>query len=191
MAIDYERKSDSADADITSSEEREARIIVRPENVKDIQDIYNINSRAFGRNEEGDLVDKLRGEVSPYISLVAENGDHKAGHILFTPVTVKDSSLKAAGLGPIAVLPDYQGRGIGGALIEDGLCECRARDMEAVFVLGESEFYMRYGFEPASDWGLNWKSDEYAPYFLVFELVAGSLDGVTGEVRYHPAYDEV
>lgn len=191
MVIEDERKSVIAETDMISSEEREARIIVRPENVKDIQDIYNINSRAFGRNDEGDLVNKLRGKVNPFISLVAENGIHKAGHILFTPVTVKDSSLKAAGLGPIAVLPDYQGQGIGGALIEDGLCECRAKGMEVVFVLGEGEYYTRYGFDPASDRGLYWKSDDYAPYFFEFELVDGSLDGVTGEVRYHPAFDEV
>jgi putative acetyltransferase len=191
MVIDDEQKTDCAEADIISSEERKARILVRPENLKDIQDIYNINSRAFGRNDEGDLVDKLRGEVSPYISLVAEKGSRKTGHILFTPVTIKNSSLKAAGLGPMAVLPDYQGRGIGGALIEEGLCECRAKGMEAVFVLGEGEYYTRYGFEPASDRGLYWRSDEYAPYFFVFELEDGALHEVTGEVRYNPAFDSV
>ena len=157
----------------------------------DIGDIYDINLRAFEREDEGRLVDKLRGGLGTYISLVAENGGHKAGHILFTPVTVGNSSLKAAGLGPLAVLPDYQGRGIGGALIVEGLCECRARGMEAVFVLGEEEYYTRYGFEPASNKGLFWKNDDYAPYFLAFELVEGALDGVTGEVKYHPAFDDV
>ena len=181
MTIDDERECDSVETDIISLEERKARILVRPENEKGIKNIYYINSRAFGRNDEGDLVDKLRGELSPFISLVAENEGHKAGHILFTPVTVKDSPLKAVGLGPMAVLPEYQ----------EGLCECRARRMEAVFVLGEGEYYTKYGFEPASDRGLYWRSDDYAEYFFVFELVDGSLDGVTGEVRYHPAYDEV
>jgi len=112
MVIDDERKSGSAEAEIVAtSEEKKARILVRPESVEDIRDIYYINSRAFGRDDEGELVDKLRGKVSPYISLVAENGGHKAGHILFTPVTIKDSSLKAAGLGPMAVPARISGAG--------------------------------------------------------------------------------
>lgn len=58
-------------------------------------------------------------------------------------------------------------------------------------MLGDGEYYTRYGFEYASNKGLYWRSDDYVSYFFVFELVDGALDGVTGEVVYHSAFDEV
>jgi putative acetyltransferase len=167
-------------------------VTVRRERPGDIRDIYNINLRAFGREDEGRLVDRLRGEVSPFISLVAEDDDGVlAGHILFTPVTVGGSAAKAAGLGPMAVLPERQGAGTGSALIEKGLRVCADEGIGAVFVLGHPEYYSKFGFSHASARGIYWKSDEFAPYFFVIELVTGALEGVRGEVRYHEAFDEV
>ncbi len=166
-------------------------VSVRREEARDIEDIYDINCRAFGREDEGKLVDKLRGEVYPFISLVAEEGEGVVGHILFTPVIVGASLVRAAGLGPMAVLPEYQGKGAGSALINEGLSVCREEGMDAVFVLGHAGYYTKFGFEHASGRGLYWKSSEYAPYFFVLELVNGALDGVTGEVIFHPAFDDV
>jgi len=165
---------------------------VRREIPGDIKDIFNINYRAFAREDEGRLVDRLRNEVYPFISLVAEDGEGVlAGHILFSPVTVGNSSIIAAGLGPMAVLPERQGTGTGSALIREGLQTCAGEGVEAVFVLGHPEYYLKFGFSHASAKGIYWKSDEYAPYFFAIELVEGALEGVTGEARYHPAFDEV
>lgn len=165
---------------------------VRREREGDIKDIYDINFLAFGREDEGRLVERLRNEVSPFISLVAEDEEGlPAGHILFTPVTVGRSPLRAAGLGPMAVLPERQGSGTGSALIREGLRACSGEGMEAVFVLGHPEYYSKFGFAHASARGIYWKSEEFAPYFFVIELASGALDGVTGEARYHPAFDEV
>lgn len=165
---------------------------VRREGPLDIKDIYNINLRAFGREGEGRLVDRLRNEVSPFVSLVAGDGDGTlAGHILFTPVTVGNSSIRAAGLGPMSVLPERQGTGTGSALVREGLLTCAGEGIEAVFVLGHPGYYTKFGFSHASAKGIYWKSDEFAPYFFVIELVPGALDGVMGEARYHPAFDEV
>jgi putative acetyltransferase len=167
-------------------------IRVRRESPGDIRDIFNINYRAFMRVDEGRLVDRLRNEVYPFISLVAEDGEGVlAGHILFTPVTVGHSSLRAAGLGPMAVLPERQGTGAGSALIREGLQTCAGEGIEAVFVLGHPEYYTKFGFSHASAKGIYWKSDEFAPYFFVIELVPEVLEGITGEARYHPAFDEV
>lgn len=165
---------------------------VRRETTGDIRDIYDINLLAFGREDEGRLVDRLRNEVSPFISLVAQDGGGAlVGHILFTPVTVGHSPIMAAGLGPMAVLPERQGTGTGSALIKKGLRACAEEGMEAVFVLGHPEYYLKFGFGHASARGIYWKSEEFAPYFFVIELASGALDGVTGEVGYHPAFDEV
>jgi len=165
---------------------------VRRERAGDIRDIYNINLLAFGREDEGRLVDRLRNEVSPFISLVAEDSaGEAAGHILFTPVSVGRSRLRAAGLGPMAVLPEQQGTGTGSALVREGLGVCAGEGIGAVFVLGHPEYYLKFGFGHASARGIYWKSEEFAPYFFVIELASGALEGVTGEVSYHPAFDEV
>jgi putative acetyltransferase len=165
-------------------------IRIRKEQPGDIWDIYNVNFRAFGRADEARLVDRLRDEASPFISLVAEDGDSSiVGHILFTPVIVGDSQVRAAGLGPMSVLPEQQGAGTGAALIKEGLAACVLADIEAVFVLGHPEYYLKFGFGHASGKGIYWKNDDYAPYFFVIELVSGVLDGVTGEAKYLPAFD--
>lgn len=175
-----------------SGQTNSVAISVRRESPGDIRDIYNINYRAFTREDEGRLVDRLRNEVCPFISLVAEDGEGVlAGHILFTPVTVGHSSIRAAGLGPMAVLPERQGTGAGSALIREGLQTCAGEGIDAVFVLGHPEYYTKFGFSHASAKGIYWKSDEFAPYFFVIELVPGALERVTGEARYHPAFDEV
>ncbi len=167
-------------------------IRVRREREGDVRNIYNINRLAFGREDEGRLVDRLRSEVRPFISLVAEDGGEEAvGHILFTPVTVGHSPVRAAGLGPMAVLPERQGTGTGSALVREGLAVCADEEIGAVFVLGHPEYYLKFGFVHASARGIFWKSEEFAPYFFVIELASGALDGVTGEVGYHPALDEV
>ncbi len=86
----------------------------------------------------------------PYISLVAEVGGEVVGHIFFSPVKVEsaDSAHDAIALGPMAVLPEFQGRGVGSRLVREGLEECLKQDHEVVFVLGHPEYYPRFGFEP-------------------------------------------
>ena len=111
------------------------------------------------------------------------------GHILFTPVTVGNTKFQAMGLGPMAVSSKRQGQGIGSALITEGLLFCGG--LGAVFVLGEPEYYGKFGFEPASRKQIYYKNDEFSPYFLVIELMPGALDGMRGEVSYHPFFDEL
>jgi len=91
------------------------------------------------------------------------------------------------GLAPAAVLPAHQGRGIGSALIRRGLEQCRSAGYGAVVVLGEPRYYSRFGFSRAAGRGL---SNEYGAHdeFMVMELRAGALDGISGLVRYAPEF---
>jgi len=166
-------------------------IQIIPEKPEDVQLIHGINSKAFETDAEARLVDKLRGVVKPFISLVAKEDGVVLGHILFTPVTVGDTKFQAMGLGPMAVIPGRQGQGIGSTLIIEGLITCRSMGAQAVFVLGEPEYYTKFGFEPASKKQIFYKSDQFAPYFFMIELIPSALNGISGEVLYHSLFDEV
>ncbi len=111
------------------------------------------------------------------------------GHILFSPVSVEQAAdnLRAAGLGPMAVVPEHQRRGIGSLLIRKGLEYCRRAGIQAVVVLGHPDYYPRFGFHRASEWGLRCKFDAPGEAFLTIELAPNALSGRAGMVGYHPA----
>lgn len=166
---------------------------IRHETPEDLPGIHRVNELAFGRPEEADLVDALRDEARPFLSLVAVQDVQVAGHICFTPVTIEseDGFFTAMGLAPMAVLPDLQSQGIGSDLVRKGLEECRRMGHEVVVVLGHPEYYPRFGFIPASYKGLRSEYPVPDEAFMVAELSPGALAGRTGLVKYHPAFGKV
>jgi putative acetyltransferase len=161
---------------------------VRPESPGDIGAIRAVNLAAFETSLEADLVDALRAQASPVVSLVAEQGGTIVGHILFSPVTLADHpEARIGGLAPMAVAPQTQRRGIGSALVRAGLDACAMFD--AVVVLGHADFYPRFGFVPASRFGLRCEYDVPDEVFMAHELRPGALAGKRGTIRYHPAFD--
>ncbi len=163
---------------------------IRPEQLADRAVIRQINEEAFGRANEADLVDALRGAEAVSASLVADVDGVVAGHILFSPVTVDGPTgrFPAVGLAPLAVRPAYQRRGLGGQLIRAGLEACRQAGHELVFVLGHADYYPRFGFRPAQPLGLRWEVAVPVEVFLVAELRPGALAGRSGVLKYHPAF---
>lgn len=168
-------------------------ITIREEREGDRAAIHEVNRRAFPTPAEADLVDALRGAAQPWISLVAEIEDQIVGHILFTPVRVvgEGGERAALGLAPMAVLPDFQNRGIGSRLVRAGLEACRAQGHPVVFVLGHPAYYPRFGFQPAAPRGLCFKGPEFDPYFMVAELEPGALGGWAGRVEYRREFEGV
>ena len=115
------------------------------------------------------------------------------GHIMFSPVTIvsEDSSFDALGLGPMAVLPAYQNKGIGSELVRTGLRRCADTGQEIVVVLGHPDYYPRFGFKPAKTWGIRCEFDVPDDVFMVKELRAGALAGPGGVVKYQPEFNTV
>ncbi|MBD3672087.1 MAG: N-acetyltransferase [Planctomycetaceae bacterium] len=164
-------------------------MIVRSEDRNDIFRVYAVNRAAFETLAEARLVDRLREEAGPVVSQVAEIEGEIVGHILFTPVTLDDHpELPLVGLGPMAVHPDHQRQGIGSALVEAGLAACREIGAAGVVVLGHPEFYPRFGFVPASQFGIGCEYDVPEEAFMATELIPNAFDGSSGTVRYHDAF---
>jgi putative acetyltransferase len=117
-------------------------------------------------------------------------GGHVVGHALISPVTVITSreDARLLGLGPVAVLPEFQGRGIGTLLVESCLEYVRESNVAGVVVVGDPAYFSRFGFIRASRWGLTPEVAVPDDRFLVLELSPGKLAGITGIVRYHPAF---
>jgi putative acetyltransferase len=166
---------------------------VRAETPEDRAAVRRVNELAFDAAAEANLVDALRENGAAQVSLVAEEDGLVVGHILFSPVTVESPGCEweAAGLGPMAVLPERQGRGVGSALAREGLKECLRLGRDVVFVLGHADFYPRFGFRTAGPLGITCEFPSPEENFMVAELRPGALAGRTGLVRYRPEFKNV
>lgn len=166
--------------------------IIRRERPEDRTGIRHVNLAAFDGVAEADLVDALRQQASPIVSLVAVENQTVVGHILFSPVTLLPyPDLPIMGLAPMAVLPPRQRLGIGSALVRAGLEECRRLGAVAVVVLGHAGYYPRFGFVPASSMGLTSEYDVPDDVFMALDLKGGALRQKSGTIRYHPAFATV
>jgi len=165
---------------------------IRGERTGDSEPIHAVNVAAFPTDAEARLVDALRAQVHGFVSLVAELDDTVVGHIAFSPVTIGDDpDERVLGLAPMAVRPDRQGQGVGSALVTAGLQACRDAGAVAVVVLGHPDYYPRFGFRPASRFGLSCEYDVPDEAFMALELKPGTLSSCHGMVRYHPAFQDV
>ncbi|HKJ54311.1 MAG TPA: N-acetyltransferase [Gammaproteobacteria bacterium] len=163
---------------------------IRAHTADDDSAVWQVNKTAFPTPAEAGLVERLRAEAEPVISLVAEDDSGLVGHILFSPVCLAaDSGFPAMGLAPMAVLPDRQRRDIGGAMLRAGLDACRGLGCKAVFVLGHPDYYPRFGFVAASRYGIESRFEVPDEAFMVLELEPGALEGLAGKMHYHPAFD--
>jgi putative acetyltransferase len=117
-------------------------------------------------------------------------GGRVIGHALISPVTVitNRGNVPLLGLGPVAVLPEFQGQGIGTLLVEACLEQLRESGFAGVVVVGDPAYYSRFGFITASRWGLKWEVAVPDDHFMVLELSPGKLAGIAGIVRYRPEF---
>ena len=170
-------------------------LTVRPETKIDHAAIHEVNALAFGREDESRLVDALRrsADFIPEVSLVAVRDGHVVGHILFTPIVVETlhGAVSALALAPMAVRPEFQNQGIGSELVRKGLEECRRLGHKIIIVVGHPKYYPRFGFSPARAKGLELPFPAPDEAFMALELVPGALHGISGIVKYPPAFSEI
>ena len=165
---------------------------IRAERETDLDAVRTVNTSAFETPSEANLVDALRKQAAPIISLVAEEGDTIVGHIMFSPVSLSNHpELKIIGLAPMAVMPENQRKGIGSALVRAGLEQCKQLGFVAVVVLGHTEYYPHFGFSPSSRFGINCEYDVPEESFMAMELQPDALHGRNGKVKYHAAFSNL
>jgi predicted N-acetyltransferase YhbS len=162
---------------------------IRPEREGDEAAIAQVIATSFSAQEgsdgrEPEIVRRLREEAElevSYVAVTAAGG--VVGHVAFSKVRIDGNPGAWYGLGPVAVLPDWQGRGIGSALVEAGLESLRQADAEGCVVLGDPGYYTRFGFE--ADTGLTYPRASVPNHFQRL-LLRGEVP--RGEVSYADAF---
>jgi putative acetyltransferase len=139
----------------------------------------------YGDHTEQFIVDELRAANALTVSLVAENDGKVICHIAFSPVTISDGSQNWYGLGPISVLPEFQKQGIGKSLIHEGLSLLKALGGKGCVLVGEPEYYERFGFKNLPDLTLDGVPQEY------FLALTFGEEKTRGNVTFHQGFTAI
>ena len=158
---------------------------VRQEQPDDAAVVSAVHTEAFGRGDEARIVERRRQAAPFYLGLVAIDGPQVVGHILFTSVPLRGEHFSdlVLALAPMAVRPAWQRRGVGSALVREGLAACRAAGHEVVVVVGHPAFYPRFGFVSGRLLGLTAEPPMPDAAFMVAEITPGALRGRRGASR--------
>jgi putative acetyltransferase len=150
--------------------------LVREPKFRDFEAIHEVETAAFGRELEADIARRVREEGEVLAELVFEEAGEITGHIVMSRTTTDPPGRRIAALGPVAVRPDAQARGVGAILCRAGIEAVKAAGAEAVVVLGHETYYPRFGFSHAA------AANIVSPYahlaaFMALELTPGALAG--------------
>ncbi|MBX9255754.1 N-acetyltransferase [Desmonostoc muscorum CCALA 125] len=166
---------------------------IRRETLTDYPAIAEVNTLAFGQDNEAKLVEQIRcsDRYIPELALVAEIEGAVVGHILFSYIDlVHEQTLKILGLAPLAIRPEFQRQGIGSALIKAGLEIAEVNKEAIVIVLGHPEFYTRFGFQTSVIYGIESPFPVPEEFFMV-KTLESYQERYKGKVVYPPTFDGV
>lgn len=174
-------------------------VSLRQETDSDHHEVFNLIRESFQNEAMSDhreqfLVDRLRKSESfvPELSLVAESGNQILGHISLSKIKIKDNHHyhEALALAPVSVLPEYQGKGIGGKLILEAHKKAREMNFIGIVLLGHADYYPRFGYKPASNFGISLPFDVPDENCMAIELYKGAFQNISGMVEYPKAFFE-
>ena len=167
--------------------------LIREEDITEWDAIKRVLTEAFGQADEAVIVDALRAYACLTLSLVAIENDEIIGHIAFSFVEITSNSKDKhiVGLAPMGVLPAHQRQGVGSHLVKEGVERCRKMGIDAIVVLGHPNYYAKFGFEPAHQFGLSCVYDAPPEVFRVLDLTGDTLAHISGVVRYSTAFGVV
>lgn len=174
-------------------------ISIRLENEKDFRNVENMTREAFGDIykpgcDEHLMVHKIRN-INAFIKelhFVACDEEMIVGNVVYTKAKVineNNEELEILCMGPLGILPSYQGKGIGSLLMRHSIKVAKALGYNAVVIFGNPNYYHRFGFENAqkyniqTSWGANFED------FMALELYEGSLEGISGKFYEDPVFE--
>lgn len=162
-------------------------INIRLEKSSDIQGIHTITVASFldaphTDHTEQFIVKALRDSNALTVSIIAEDSTKIVGHVALSPVTISDGSSDWYGLGPISVIPNLQGKGIGSELMYAAITELKKLNAKGCVLLGDPNYYTRFGFKPINDLILPDVPPEY------FQAILLQDSYPTGTVTYHESF---
>jgi putative acetyltransferase len=172
---------------------------IRTERPGDHAEIAQVVAAAFGSQVEADLVERIRAspEYVEEMALVAERAGRIIGHVMISGAVIRHDGGERAivMLSPLAVAPDYQGAGVGGALVVAVTEIADGRGEDLVVLEGSPAYYPRFGFEPAAPHGILIDLPDWAPPEAAQVLLLRAYDGsdptLRGTVVYPSAFDGV
>lgn len=161
--------------------------MIRDASPADYPAIRQVIRHAFGQTEEANIVEQLRADGDALVDLVFASDIAIQGHIFYSPLAiVRDGeTVRAAALAPVSVLPAFQRKGVGDALVRAGNARCAELGLDAIVVLGHAAYYPKFGFSAAAAESL--EAPFKGPNFMALELKPGALEG-GGRVRYAKAF---
>jgi len=175
------------------------KVSIRQENSNDFNSVFILIEKAFKFEKYSDhkeqfLVERLRNSESfiPELSLIAEFNNKVVGHILITKLKIKNeqNEFDSLSLAPVSVLPEYQGNGIGGMLIEQAHKIALKLGYKSIVLLGHEKYYPRFGYQQADKFGIELPFDVPKENCMAIELIENGLNGVSGTVEYPKEFNE-
>lgn len=145
-------------------------VTVRIQTQADKPAVADLNTRAFGRPDEAQIIERLEREGDVLLQAVAEFDSRLVGHILFYPVGVR-GKLGAVGLGPMCVDPWLQRERVGTQLVTAGVQMMKEAGISLIFVLGHDYFYPKFGFNVDATAPFN--TPFKGPHFMALRLRFG------------------
>jgi predicted N-acetyltransferase YhbS len=163
-------------------------VIIRPETAADHDAIRKVNDQAFGRTLEGKLVDAIResDRFVAELSLVAVSEGQTHGHVISSYVDLEPGARRVLQVGPLAVLPSHQRRGVGSALMEETIRIADARGEPLLLLEGNPKYYERFGFTPADAVGIEPPPETPGPQYFMIRPLAGYEPAFRGRAIYPP-----
>lgn len=172
---------------------------IRETKPEDYRKVEELTREAFWNHhvpgcDEHLLVHKLHESdiYIPELDFVAEMDGGIVGNIVYAKAAIVDESgaeHEVVSFGPLAVLPEYQRMGVGSRLVEHSLEEARKLGYAAVVIFGSKEYYPRFGFLPARDFGVTTADGRFAAAHMICELEPGALRDIKGRFVLDDIYD--
>jgi len=159
---------------------------IKPEASALASQVERLLDGVFGAERREKASYLYRENVAPVapLSWVAFDGDRLVGAIRYWPIQVGETGHSALLLGPLAIVPDLAGKGIGRALTFKTLELAAQMDHDLVLLVGDYDYYKRFGFVPATPYGFVMPGEKRPERLQVTELKPGVLGRISGEIRH-------